>query len=719
MDNEKFKPEEITQTLRSFEGGLNAGLSPLLLAPNQMAGGMNTTVRGTFVHPRPPYQRVTLSAAAETLLASAFAQGKFQGGGYFRPDNGYGSIMTAIAGRAFQFTPNDSGSAVVSERTIPGNANPADQPQAWIWQAEKWAIWTDGKSNPVFIDGSTSTRSTYGTPVAFDSTITTAVAIPAVGTNVVVEFASNANIQVGDIVTFKSKGTMLAQDKDSPNPGTSVTLVNVTATPVGQLMGIGTVLTWSHTGTQLPPGRMGTYGLGRIWMSLIDGRQFVASDQVGGASGTPANNYRDAVLSITENLFLVGGGNFTVPGSPGDIRAMKFAATLNVSLGQGPLQIFTPNTVFSCQAPTDRSTWQNVTNPILTESVITNGGLSQNATVNVNNDILTRAIDGIRSMKISQQDFQTSWPTAPISFEVSPRLSLDSESTLGYSSAIVFDNRFLLTTMPKVTAAGVFWQAMVPLNLDPVSSLRGKAPALYDSLVWTGLNVFQLFVGQFGGVERAFALCWNEIVSKIELYELLKTADPQVNDNGSTRIVWSFDSASLFRDPPNIKRRYKRLIDGEIHVQNMKGTVDFQVYWKPDQWPCWVPWHAWRECAVPGTLSNPGFRPRMGLGEPSAPLIDPDTGQQLYCDVPNDRPLREGYTFQIMAVITGQCEFVEVNLKAVTIPEPEFARPTCCPERVKLAMMRQRVTSSGDVFAILDVDGKAILDVNDKAILQV
>ena len=65
---------------------------------------------------------------------------------------------------------------------------------------------------------------------------------------------------------------------------------------------------------ELPAGRVGAYGMGRVWESLTDGIQFIAGDIVGGSSGTQFYNGRDAVLRVTENSYLAGGGTFHVPG---------------------------------------------------------------------------------------------------------------------------------------------------------------------------------------------------------------------------------------------------------------------------------------------------------------------------------------------------------------------------------------------------------------------
>jgi hypothetical protein len=667
MLQNKFTPQELLDSLGPMPGGMNADLAPLILPKDQLSFAVNVTTRRSYVHPRPPFQIRKIDAAGNALLATAFAAGAYQGGGYYNPDVGPEVMLASIAGRIFQFnitlTP-----VTVQEISIPGDLNSSTEEQVWMWQSEKWMIITDGTTNnPIFYDGTTSVRSNYNSPVNFSTTLTTAFVVPNVGAVVTgVVLASNANIVVGDILTFKNYGTFLVQ---ATSGGTLVDLVNLTA-QAAQTIPSTTAVAWAHLGDELPPGRMGAYGMGRNWMCLIDGKQFVASDITGGSSGTAAENYRDAVLHITENNFLAGGGNFSVPGSIGDIRAMIFAATLDSSLGQGPLQIFTHSNVFSCQAPVDRLTWQDVTNPILTQSLISNGALGQWSTIVANSDILFRSIDGIRSLILARRDFNT-WGNVPQSAEVDPILSQDSTDLLRFGSGMVWDNRMLMTARPTPSDMGFYHSTIIALDFDPISSLRGKLPSVYDG-PWTGLNILQMITGEFEEVPRAFSFCVNLDTNELEIYEFL-TAETPKKDNGTRDILMDIQSASLFRYPDEDpkSRDLKRLADGEIYVDQIPPdtTANFQVYYKPDQWPCWVPWFQWSECAGPGSSEQkPQFRPRMGLGEPSP----------IPCDETNNRPLRLGYTFQVR-VIFSNCRFLGARFRSVTVPQQEFAKQVCLP----------------------------------------
>lgn len=457
----------------------------------------------------------------------------------------------------------------------------------------------------------------------------------------------------------------------SNTPSTAVVLLNLTA-HMGDAFKNSTVVTLA----ELPAGRMGAYGLGRVWQSLTDGRSFVGGDIVGGPSGTAAYQKRDAVLKMQENDLLNGGGTFVVPGQVGDIQAMIFSSVLDASLGQGPLEVITPKVAFSCQAPADRTKWQNLTNPILTESMKGGAGTGQNSTIVFNSDILMRSNYGDRSYIQARRDFDL-WGNVPQSREVDPFLATDDPSLLRYASRVEFDNRSLLTNAPVQSQFGVYWQRLIVLNADPLSSLRGKAPSVYEGY-WDGLNVLQLVKGDFAGVERCFAICVSFDLTRIKLVEILKSADSDFQDNGTTPIQWEYYTSALkFGQEDPRGRNFIRLIDGEMRCDDLNETlfnqsitvphnVTFETFYRPDQNPSWVAWRNWTESYDPNSGTDPGYRNGMGLGEPSGDDMDESV---------NNRPTREGITFQVRVRVTGHCRVMLHRFKAVKIIVPDFPPP--------------------------------------------
>lgn len=545
-----------------------------------------------------------------------------------------------------------------------------DPDLAWLWQAEQFVIWADGVHYPVFYDGVTSRESLGYSTIQFVGRTTAPFNVPVVaGTVVIVLDQDNVGLVNGDQLNLGIVGTFVVTNV----AGLSITIATVATSSPGALVTTGWQVNQSGD-PELPACRMGAYGMGRNWISLTDGRSFMASDIVGSTSGSSAYNNRDSVLKITENTFLSGGGNFVVPGNVGDIRAMVFTATLDASLGQGPLQVFTPNVVFSCNAPVDRSVWQDITNPILTESLISNGGLGQNSTIQANNDTIFRSIDGIRSLILARREFNT-WGNTPISREVQRVIDRDSTALMGFSSAVNFNNRMLMTSKPTPNDQGVYNPGTIALNFDPLSSMSGKAPSVYDGL-WTGINVLQWIRGRFNGVDRAFAFTLNTVENKIELYELLQDGSAIADNNGAeTPIVWQIETGCLFK---NVKGKdlydNVKLIDGEIYIADVAGRVGFEVAYRNQFDPCWHDWTAFSVCATARDITDPSqdnIRKqnyvRLGFGQPPVDA----------CDPVNNRPYRVGETFQVRIRVTGSCKIYGIKSKAALDPEVFFAKVAC------------------------------------------
>lgn len=693
----QFSPNTIVDFLFGFADGMDSGVSPLLLPKNQLAYASNLTTRGTLIHPRPVRRQYTLNLNAVPTLNSAFLAGTwlFQGRTYYKPDTGPEYLLASISGRLYKFFPDQTTLVVTVTDVTGANSQSTTALQCWLFQAENYVFWNDGINLPVFFDGTTTKRSN-GSPAPPPSfTTSSAFTIPSgydinstpPPAPIAITLTGNFTGANGDLFvlnggsTFAIPGTIVA-GAGTPNITVRFNIVNISP-PHDLPFAAGQIITDTQgvAVRQFPVGRMGAYGRGRVWMCLANGKDYIAGDIVGGPSGTKALDFRDAILNVTENDFLVGGGTFTIPGSFGDIRAMIFTAELDASLGQGPLQIFTPTHVFSCNAPIDRLTWQSLTNPIQTVSAIGNGALGQDNTFLVNSDTIYRAIDGIRSLILSRQDFNT-WVRTPMSHEIERVLNQDNQALLTFGQGAFFDNRTLMTASPISTPQGVYHKALVALNTDLITTVRQKSPPAYDG-AWPGMNVMGMITGQFSQVERCYQFVFNPVLKNLEVWELMPSSasdvennpnPPIIGDSGTQAIQWWFESAMLFREPPQSQRLFKRLEDGEITVDKLVGRVDFQAFYKPDQYPCWIPWHSWSECAVQNTgkstdNTKPQFRPRMGLGKPSPNVCDPST----------KRPLPDAYNYQFKLVITGQCEFVGARFKAVVMPEPTFAAPICKP----------------------------------------
>lgn len=489
------------------------------------------------------------------------------------------------------------------------------------------------------------------------------IVIPAAGGSVNVELDGPYSGAAGEIV-FAGGVQFFIEAVPPPAAGTTLTLINLTDAGAATLA----ISLEVFSVPELPAGRMGAYGHSQNWMSLVDGLSFIAGDVSRGPSGTPAYSFRDAVLKVVDSTFV--GGNFAISGAGYNITSMTFTANLDVALGQGPLQIGTPVSMFSVLAPFD-FTNPPTSGPIVAESLKGYGPTGQNSTINANSDIIFRSNIGDASFILGRRDFNTAtnWGNTPISSEMTRTIALDDQTLLAYGSKVVFDNRLLSTSSPQPSPQGVIHPGATAMNLDPVSSLRGKEPPVYDGL-WTGPNTLKYDKGIFGGVERAFAWSYNVPLSKIELYELMPTGDLHF-DNGTTPITWAFETAALFNGDVKPIDVMASLRDGEMALGDVVGSVRVAVSYRADNFEknptesCWTPWHSFSICA--DRAGVPQYFPRLGLGEPSARA----------CDAILNTPARDGYAFQVRCVITGHATLIRLRLAAVTVPTPKFAPPIC------------------------------------------
>jgi len=475
---------------------------------------------------------------------------------------------------------------------------------------------------------------------------------PAIGGTVVLNLVAPYTGVEGAIVNID--GALYYINTTPPTSSTQVYLLNLT----DDEMVVGTNYTL-RTIAQLPPGRYGAYGLGRNWIALPDARSYLASDIVGSESGTAAYNFRDSILNVTENNYLAGGGVFRVPSAGQQINSMAFPATLDSSLGQGPLQVLTQDVTFSCNAPVVRAEWQDLTNPIQTQSLVGGGALGD--VVAINGDLWFRSEDGIRSLRLARQEFATSWSNTPQSVEMNRVLLSDDQNLLQYWHGVTFDNRALFVANPQTSDRGIYHPSIIALNLDPNSSLLSKSPPVYDGS-WDGMNTIKLLAGRFGSVRRCFALTFKATENTIGLSEIYRTplegSSLRKLDNGSTRIVLSCESPALFYQGDTRKRELLKLADGEIFVKDLVGTVRFKVEYRPDWLADWTTWHEW------DVTDSPTFQPCMGLGTP------PITG-----DAATERPNCVGYFFQLRITITGPTVLMGANIFATTQPVTSIAPP--------------------------------------------
>ena len=421
------------------------------------------------------------------------------------------------------------------------------------------------------------------------------------------------------------------------------------------------------------------FGHGRLWVA--QGRSYVGSDIYGGSNGT---------LKFTENTYLAGGGSFSVPVSAGDITAMRFAAAPNTALGQGELIVATDDAVFTVNVPLDRTGWSALSDPVQRVALINNGAMSHFSTELVNGDVFMRSRDGIRSVIQAVRDFNQLGNT-PISSELHRIFKYDAAEYLKYSSGVLFDNRYLLTSQSNYdNTRGVAYAGLVSLDFNQISSMKGKAPPAYDGF-WTSevtrssvkhdLEVYQLVKGRFDGVERCFAFIRPKYLSgstvtygDTELWEIMRDDSLVVDDvdivsgeNVNNEITAEIETPSF---DFNQIGAAKILESADLWVDNLTGgTVTFNADFHPDQYPCWVSWQNWSVISESSSDNcndlvdyQRQYRARMRLGTPSS-AEEPAVG----------KPFNYGWEFAARLKWTGRARVKLFRLNCRETQEEPYA----------------------------------------------
>jgi len=425
---------------------------------------------------------------------------------------------------------------------------------------------------------------------------------------------------------------------------------------------------------QIPPAGPMDYFMGRLWYAR--GRQVTAGDIVLGPSGSPAYGLRDSVLYVTENPLAIGGDGFTVPSNDGAIRALKHSANLDASLGQGRLFAFTRKAVYAINAPVTRTEWIAATNnnqPLMTVVQLVNGSVNDRSVVAANGDLFYQSLEpGIRSLLQAIRYFNQ-WGNIQISSNEQRILQFNNRALLYAASGIVFDNRLLMTALPFETAVGVAHSALIPMDFVPINSFNKTKEPNWEGM-HEGLDFLQLFVGDFGGRERAFGVIYSREAGNIQLWEL--TRDNQ-RENGDGRVTWIIETPAFTWGQ---ELDLKRLLTAELGVDRLFGTVQFQVEYRPDFQGCWLLWHRWKACTPRNSAedyANPISYPLTQYGECyKTNMVLPKPPQEC-ADCNTGRPANLGYQFQLRITIKGFCRVRGILLYAEPVDRQLYKGIVC------------------------------------------
>lgn len=394
----------------------------------------------------------------------------------------------------------------------------------------------------------------------------------------------------------------------------------------------------------------------RIWYG--QGRTTQAGDIVGGAHGTIAYNFRDSILKVTENPLCAAGDGFTLPSFGGPIRALSHSEAIDKALGQGNLFIFTRKDVTILDVPITRADWTSTTEPVQKQVQGKYGTPAERSVVKVNGDLFYITMEpGTRTLALAIRYFNQ-WGNTPISRNLNRLIPFQDRALLRFASGILFDNRLYHTCLPFAAGdMGVAFNALQVLDFDLISSFQDK---LNENTVpaWEGINdglaILQVFQGDFGGLDRAFAITASNVDGSVQLWEL--TSGDKF-ENGDNRITWTFELPSF--DAEDVFQ-FKELQGGTLWFDRWTGKVDVLVEYRSDDDPCWHFWARFNRCYARTScedVANPICYPLIQYGEGNEKPLSLPHPDPKQCSSNSARPAMYGYCFQPRITVTGFARF--------------------------------------------------------------
>jgi hypothetical protein len=412
-------------------------------------------------------------------------------------------------------------------------------------------------------------------------------------------------------------------------------------------------------GQEFPTGNVMEYNNGRLWVALPDGRSFEGGDLAYSITGTAYD-----VLTQTQNQFLTSG-SFALPSNAGFITAMRSLAVQDSVLGQGPLIVFGQYGSAMVNAPFDALQWQSTSSPIETIGLLSVGPTSQESCITINGDMWYRAPDGVRSFMVARRDHGT-WVNTPISHEMQRVLKRDDPYLLPFASAVDFDNRRLETVSPYRATFdgveyGVAWRGLSVLDFKPISSMFDRTQPCWEG-IWTGLSILRILQVNCYGVDRCFMFALNAS-HQIELWELSLS---NMFDNLIDPIQWIIETRSLgFVDKTELLKQLQRT---ETWIEQLAGSLDYQIQYKPDAYKGWLSLDSGSFCAAIGMCAAPG------CVAPQGPLLQYrprriSSGPNEDCEECVQKKFQTGFEYQFRLTLSGAASVRRFRAVASEVPE--------------------------------------------------
>jgi len=390
------------------------------------------------------------------------------------------------------------------------------------------------------------------------------------------------------------------------------------------------------------------------------------------------------LLRFTENTFLNEGGSFAPTGKVGRITGLVFLPVQDTTTGQGDLIAFCERGAVTFQVSAPRDQWKNTQG--FQRVLFDNIGSTSDSVIPVNGDLFFRSREGngIRTYRNARAE-ANNYGLTPVSAEIDPVLKQDTQWMLDGVSFANFDNRLLMTCLPKQyprraanqTQADEFAAEPIPtlydgiavLDFQSVSTGRGKSAAVFDG-VWTGLRIYKLLQGTFDGEPKCFAICLHEDETgrRNEIWEITRNDEYDTPIEGP-RVINSSIVTKAYDFEDNMS--LKKLLRCDLWFDDIGGGPDniftSSLAYRPDDYPNFTAWQTFERNFVTQFLTqNDDPLPNYERGyAPQVRFPTPPRTANLATDV----PAYLGHDFTLRVEWTGHARLGRLMLHGQKVVE--------------------------------------------------
>ena len=553
----------------------------------------------------------------------------------------------------------------------------ADVP-VYMTQAEKYLIVQTGQDEPRIFDGYTVRRASY-----YGSDVVPIGKQMAYGQGrLFVAVNEGAEIIAGDLV-FSG---FLSEAKITTCTAANPTVVT-TATPHG--LTTGDLVTIADNTSIVDS----TYIVGTVGSSNTFEISVSVSSAGAGGTVTKYNTGTDSdLLRFTETAFLNEGGSFAPTSKVGKVTALTFLPVQDTSTGQGDLIAFCERGAVTFQVSAHRDQWKNIQG--FQRILFDNIGSTSDSILPINGDLFFRSREGngIRTYRNARGEAD-GYGQTPVSAEIDPVLKQDTLWMLDQVSFVNFDNRLLMTCLPRrfprratnQTEADTYASQPIPtlyegiavLDFQSSSAGRGKSAAVFDG-VWTGLRISKLIQGTFDGDPRCFAVCFHEDNTgrRVEIWEITKNDEYDTPVEGKRRIQSGIVTKAFnFNEAMSLKK----LVRCDLWFDDLGGGLDYpfecELAYRPDDYPNFTTWQTFQrafetefnisyDAAPNDTVPLEPFNVERGY----APQVRFPT-PPLTANVATDVPAYLGHDFTLRVNWTGRAHLGRLMLHGYRLVE--------------------------------------------------